>query len=72
MSQSTAMVMSGLASILWDFYPTLGCHDFQNVLRKYNLPTKPIKLICMDGLTKPDFLGRLRHEQLTSNQMVSQ
>ena len=25
----------------------------------------------MDGLTKPPFLGRLRHERLTSNQMVS-
>ena len=26
----------------------------------------------MDGLTKPLFLGRLRHERLTSNQMVGQ
>ena len=24
-----------LTSILWDFYPTLGCHDTQNVLHKY-------------------------------------
>ena len=22
-----------LASILWEFYPTLGCHDIQNVLQ---------------------------------------
>ena len=25
-----------VASILWDFYPTLGCHDTQKVLHKYN------------------------------------
>ena len=55
-----------VASILWDFYPTLGCHDTQNVLHKYNHPTKPIRLICMDGLTKPLFLGRLRHERCNS------
>ena len=24
-----------VASVLWDFYPTLGCHDTQNVLHKY-------------------------------------
>ena len=62
-------------SILWDFYSTLGCHDTQNVLHKYNHPsdpTKPLRFICMDGLTKPHFLGRLRHERLTSNQMVGQ
>ena len=40
-----------VASILWDF----GCHDTQNVLHKYNHPTKPIRLICMDGLTKQWF-----------------
>ena len=28
-------------------YPTLGFHDTQNVLHKYNHPTKPIRLICM-------------------------
>ena len=63
--QSTAMVISfgalrssqqqwsfrDVASILWDFYPTLGCQDTQNALRKYNHPTKPIRLTCMDGLT---------------------
>ena len=43
----------------------------QNAVHKYNHPTKAIRLICMDGLTKPLFLGRLRHERLTSNQMVS-
>ena len=37
-----------VASILWDFYPTLGCHDTQNVRHKYNHPTKPIMLICMN------------------------
>ena len=62
----------GVASVLWDFYQTLGCHDTQIVLHKYNHPTKPIRLICMNGLTKPLFLGRLRHERLTSNQMVGQ
>ena len=61
-----------VTSILWDFYPKLGCHDTQNVLHKYIHPTKPIRLICMDGLTKPLFLGKLRHERLTSNQMVGQ
>ena len=52
-----------VASILWDLYPTLGCHDTQNALHKYNHPTKPIRLIRTDGLTKPRFLhvGRLRH-----------
>ena len=53
-----------LPPILWDFYPT--CHDTQNVLHKYNHPSKPIRLTCMDGLTKPLFLGRLRLEWLTS------
>ena len=63
-----------VAFILWDFYLTLGCHDTQNVLYKYNHPlaSKPIKLICMDGLTKPRFLGRLRLERLISNRMVGQ
>ena len=32
-----------VASMLWDFYPTLGCHDTQNVLHKYNHPTKPVR-----------------------------
>ena len=57
-------------SILWDLYPKLGCHGTQNVLRKYNHPTKQIRRICMNGLIKPLFLGRLRLERLTSNQMV--
>ena len=51
--------MSDTASILWDFYTTLGCHDTQNVLHKNNHPFKPIRLICMDGLTKPLYLRRL-------------
>ena len=42
-----------VVSILWDFYPTFGCHDTQNVLYKYNHQTKPIRLTCMDGMTKP-------------------
>ena len=42
-----------VASILVvDFYPTLGWHSTQNVLHIYNYPTKPIRLICMNGLTK--------------------
>ena len=61
-----------MASNLWDLDLTLGYHDTQNVLHKYNHPAKPIRLICMDGLIKPLFLGRLRHERLTSNQMVNQ
>ena len=61
-----------VASILWDFYPTLECHDTQNVLHINNLLTKPIRLICMAGLTEPHFLGSLRHGRLTSNQMVGQ
>ena len=67
MTQSTAMVMSGRCSILWDVYPTLGCHDTQNVLHKCNHPTKPIRLISMNGLTKPHFLDRPRHERLTKS-----
>ena len=40
---------NGHAGTLPPFYGTLpGCHDTQNVLHKYNHPTKPI---CMDGLT---------------------
>ena len=67
------MVMSGRRLNFMGLYPTLGCHDTQNVLRhKYNRQTKPIRPISMDGLTKPHFLGRLRHERLTSNQMVGQ
>ena len=65
------MVMD-VASILLDFNPKLGCHDIQKVLQrfKYNHPTKPIMLICMDGLTIliPLFLGRLIPERLISNQ----
>ena len=38
-----------VASILWDMYPPLGCHDTQNALLKYNHPTKRIRLVCMDG-----------------------
>ena len=36
-----------------------GCHDTQNLLHKYNHPGKPIRPICMNGLTKPLFLGML-------------
>ena len=58
-----------VASILWDFYPALECHDTQNVLHEYNHPIKPLRRMCMDGLTKPLFLGRRRLERLTSNHM---
>ena len=37
------------APLLWDIYPILGWHDTQNRLHKYNHPTKPIRLICMDA-----------------------
>ena len=47
-------------------------HDTQNALYKNNHTTKPIRLICTDGFTKPHFLGRHSHEWLTSNQMVGQ
>ena len=52
---------------LFGCYPTLVCHDTQNVLHRYNQPSKPIRLICMDGVTKPFSLDRLRLERLTSN-----
>ena len=32
----------------------------------------PIRLLLMDGLTEPIFLGRLRLERLASYQMVGQ
>ena len=38
-----------VASILWDFYPKLGCHDIQKNVSKNNHPTKPERLVC--GLT---------------------
>ena len=67
-----AAVFRGVALMSWDFYPILGCHDTQNVLHKYNNPSKPklLLLLCMDGLNKPLFLGRLRLERFTSNQRV--
>ena len=65
-------VFRGVALMSWDFYPILGCHDTKNVLHKYNNPSKPklLLLLCMDGLNKPLFLGRLRLERFTSNQRV--
>ena len=36
-----------IASILWDFYPTFGCHDLRNVL--LNITTKGND--CMHSLT---------------------
>ena len=42
------------------------------MFHNYNHPTKPIRLKCMDGLTKPVFLGRLSYERLTGNEMVGQ
>ena len=55
---------------VWTLPPFYGHQDVMTL--KNNRPTKPIRFICMDGLTKPHFLGRLRHEQLISNQMVGQ
>ena len=46
-------------SILWEM-PPLGCHDTQNLHQKCNNQSKPVRIICMDDLTKPLFLGRLR------------
>ena len=43
-----------------------------HVFHECNHPTKPISLICMNGLSRPLFLGSLRLERLTSNQMVGQ
>ena len=31
-----------VVSILWDFYPKLGRHEFKKKCSKYNHPTKPI------------------------------
>ena len=41
-----------------------------NVLNKYNHLSKPIRFICMDGLTKPLFLGRLRLERVDGRSVV--
>ena len=56
--QSTAMI-----GTLSPFYGTFTQHKDVRTLKM---------LVCMDDLTKPLFLGRLRHERLTSNQMVGQ
>ena len=62
-----------VASILWDFYPTLGCHGTQNVLHKCNHPTKPITLIYvwMVGLNHFSWASTY-FQRLTSNQMICQ
>ena len=53
---------NGHVGTLPPFYGTFTQHeDTQNGLHKYNQPTEPIRLICMYGLTKPLFLGRLSH-----------
>ena len=62
-SQSTAIVMTGRCLHLMGLLPNIRCHDTQNVFHKYNHPTRPKRLICMCGLTKSLFLGRLRHER---------
>ena len=49
--------------------------EFSHKCRRFPNPaSKPIRFICMDGLTKPLSLGRLRLERFnkTSNQMVGQ
>ena len=59
-SQSKANGHVGtLPRVVWDFYQKLGRHDIQ--IRAFNITTK-----------RTTFLGRLRPERLTSNQMVSQ
>ena len=65
-SQSTtAWSCRDIASTLWDI------PKIKNVM---SASTETIRLIIMYGWfdLKPLFLGRLRHERLTSNQMVSQ
>ena len=47
----------GVAFILWDLYPKSGRHDIQKVLQILP-PTKPIRLICIDGLTGTIFPGQ--------------
>ena len=40
---------------------------------KYNLTCKRLEFLCMDGLTKPLFLGQpMSSERLTSNQAAGQ
>ena len=67
---------NGHVGMLPPFYGTFTQHLDVMTLKmcffQYNNPTKPIRLICMDGLTRPPFLGRLIHEWLTSNQMACQ
>ena len=43
----TSIAIWDVASTLWDFYPTLGCHDTQNALEI----SKQLRIICMGGLT---------------------
>ena len=46
-----------IASILWYFYPTLGCHKNKNVLEtKSNVK----RLISMDGLTLATSIGQVQ------------
>ena len=59
-SQSKANGHVGtLPRVVWDFYQKLGRHGIQ--IKASNITTK-----------RTTFLGRLRPERLTSNQMVSQ
>ena len=61
------MVMSGRCLHFMGLLPNIRMsYDTQNDLHKYDYPSKPIRLRCMDGLTKSLFLGRLRLERLTS------
>ena len=60
-SQATAAGMSERCLHFVGLYSTLECHDMQNLLQyNYNHPIKQLRFICMDGLTKPLFLDRLR------------
>ena len=62
---------NGHVGTLPPLYGTLGCHDIQIVLHRYNTQAKPIQFICMDGLTEPLFLVRLRLERrFTNNQII--
>ena len=39
-----------IASVLWDFYTTLGCHDTQNELKNITKYTNKAYIYTVDGL----------------------
>ena len=63
---------NGYVGVLPPFYGTFTQHSDVMTLKMCFINITTQAYICEDGLTKPLFLGRLRHEGLTSNQMVGQ